>query len=48
MLRDFCFHFVIGTSNKTEKMNDFINNIDENYNFLLRPKMLKIIDKTIF
>ena len=47
MLRDFSFHFVLGTSNKKVKMNNFINNIDENSNLLLKPKMFKIIDNTV-
>ena len=47
MRREVCFHFALGTSNKTVKMNKFLNIIDENYNVLLKPKMFKIIDKTI-
>ncbi len=47
MLREFFFHFASGTYKKNVKMNDFINNIDENYNLILKPKMFKIIDKNI-
>jgi hypothetical protein len=46
-VKNFLFHFVLGTYNKQLKLEYLINNVEENSNLIVKPNFLKIVDKSI-